>query len=301
MFDSAKKIFHNMRSTLLPSSLRNTVSTRPTDGELSLSTSRTFAVEDASENEESDVELPPPLARASPCLSAISIGTHMGGIDLTKLEQLKILFVENRKGRFTPYAQELNATLGPNASKFDFYCRQAIPGLFLQRFFRSPQDALTDLQNFVVRLEICDATFFMRWRTWRSSKKTALQTQRGRDSTLGGKALQSGGPNPTNDRRWMDMYISVRKIALSNWILFFEYPSSRIFLNALQHSYGNLYRNSTDEYSYYELEWNRKTDPMFHKRSLNLWMNHTIEVVNEGLLLGILVPNVYYFSYLFFF
>ena len=243
--------------------------------------------EDDVEEETEDVQVQSNSRRQriSP-LSITSVSVSQPGIfNSDKLELLSILFVESRKGRSSTNALEMNATFSQHASKFDSYCRQAITGLFLKRFHRNPVEALSDLKTYVIRWEICDAIFFDRWRLWRPQNAN-FQTQRGKE-----RRKLKVGPRPTNERRWLDLYAILRREAFSNWVLFFSYPSSRIFLNALGYYYGNLYRyQPARQFSvYYDLEWNRKWGTIPHESSIHsIFRDRIIDEVDSGALLGTL-------------
>ena len=297
MFPYPSQLLQSVRNSIMPSQKKNTaVSNTTLDG-----SQKTYEFANESDDDISDVDLPtrpalrvPQNSRESPSLSVLTSGSNVnvGSLSVTNLEKLKILFVESRKGRVNAHSSEMKTTLSPYANKFDLYCRQCIPGLLLRRFFRSPSDALNDLQLFVIKLDICDAVFFNRWKLWRSVIKATLHTQRGSETGRSTKStIPKSASTPTNEKRWMDMYSAIRKIMLSNWILFFEYPSTRIFLNALHHNYGSLMKrcaDPSDASTYYELEWNRHLEPMCHRHTLVLDLDHTITCVNEGVLLGML-------------
>ena len=208
----------------------------------------------------------------------------LGTIDETKINLLSVLFVENRKSRTTSFNSEMTKTFSPDASKFDSYCRQAIPGLFLKRFQRTPQEALHDLKQYVIGMGICDAPFFDSWRQWRPQSTTQFRTQRGQQ-----KQSKAQGPKPSNERRWLDLYATLRREAFSNWVRFFLFPSSRIFVNALSSDYGTLYRkrNAHPRSAFFDFEWKRKLTDIENPQSMHSYTLTNMYVINAGALLGI--------------
>lgn len=287
MINTALHFISQMHSSVMSSASGSSIRSSSQDN---LLTTRTSSFLEQTIEEESSEGERHPVARYSP-ISQTSVGSGVptGILNHSNIVKLKVLFLDSRKGRSNSHVGEMNASLAPQASKFDFYLRQCIPGLFFQRFFRHNVEALNDLKAFALRLDVCDKAFFDRWRSWRPTA-SSLVTARGKELQLRARtSVKSGGPKPTNEKRWIDMYTVVRKQALSNWILFFDYPSPRIFLNALQYNYGNIYPNGVnipDVNVYFELEFGRKSVTVPCVSALTYLNDIQIYLVDEGVLLG---------------